>query len=63
LSKEKNPKGFSSNEKVAQQGGEVAKVARKQLESKLGHSVISSLNAKKTLNDSSKEDKKNLPEK
>jgi hypothetical protein len=63
LSKEKNPKGFSSNKKVAQQRGEVAKVARKQLESKLGHSVISPLNAKKTLNDSSKEDKKNLPEK
>ena len=31
---------------VAKRGGQVAKVARKQLESQIGHSVVTSLNAK-----------------
>jgi len=42
ISKQKNPKGFRENAKVAKSGGSVAKAARKQLESKLGRSVISS---------------------
>lgn len=42
LSKQRNPKGFQGQTKVAKDGGSVAKVARQQLESKLGHSVISS---------------------
>lgn len=49
LSKEKNPSGFAENAQVAQEGGKVAKVAREQLESQLGHSVISPLSAKKVL--------------
>jgi len=49
LSQDKNPFGFISNANIAEQGGTVAKVARTQLESKLGHSVISSLNAKNIL--------------
>ncbi len=40
LSKQRNPKGFKQQTKVAKDGGSVAKVARKQLEDKLGHSVI-----------------------
>lgn len=46
LSKQKNPRGFRQSAQVAQQGGSVAKAARRQLESQLGRSVISQLNAK-----------------
>ncbi len=46
LSKQKNPRGFRQSARVAQQGGSVAKAARQQLESQLGRSVISPLNAK-----------------
>ena len=46
LSKEKDPSGFEENKVVAKEGGEVAKIAREQLESKIGKSVISSKNAK-----------------
>jgi hypothetical protein len=56
LSQEKNPIGFSNNAKIAKEGGNVAKVARKQLESQLGHTVISPLNAKKTLDKPKDED-------
>ena len=45
LSKQRDPKGFSAQKKVAKDGGSVAKAARNQLESKLGHSVISSTQA------------------
>ena len=41
ISKQRDPKGFYQQKKVAQEGGSVAKAARKQLESKLGRSVIS----------------------
>ncbi|MBQ1634834.1 MAG: hypothetical protein II050_09115, partial [Bacteroidaceae bacterium] len=41
LSKQRDPKGFNAQKKVAKDGGSVAKVARNQLESKLGHSIIS----------------------
>lgn len=41
LSKQRDPKGFNAQKKVAKDGGSVAKAARNQLESKLGHSIIS----------------------
>ena len=41
LSKQRDPKGFRQQAQVAKDGGNVAKVARKQLESQLGRSVIS----------------------
>ena len=44
-----NPDGFQASKQVAKQGGGVAKVARQQLEKELGHSVVSSLNARDTL--------------
>ena len=44
-----NPEGFQASKQVAKQGGGVAKVARQQLEKELGHSVVSSLNARDTL--------------
>ena len=42
LSKQRNPKGYEGQTRVAKDGGSVAKAARKQLEGKLGRSVISS---------------------
>ena len=46
ISKNENPKGYGQNADVARRGGHVAKAARNQLESQLGHSVVTSLNAK-----------------
>ena len=43
------PKTFSESKKVAHQGGNVAKVALKELEAKTGKKVISNLNAKNFL--------------
>ena len=54
ISKAVNPKGFNASKKVAKQGGNVAKVALKELESKTGKKVVTALNAKSLLN-------KNLP--
>ena len=41
-----DPKTFEASRKVAKQGGEVARVARKQLEARTGKKVVTSLNAK-----------------
>ncbi len=46
ISKEKQPKNFAENKKVAQKGGDVAKVARNQLEKNTRKKVISKKNAK-----------------
>jgi prophage antirepressor-like protein len=40
ISKDRNPKGYNAQTQVAKEGGSVANAARKQLESKLGRSVI-----------------------
>ncbi|WP_017258714.1 hypothetical protein [Pedobacter arcticus] len=44
-----NPETFEDSKKVAKQGGNVAKVARKELEARTGKKVVSSLNAKSAL--------------
>lgn len=49
ISSATNPKSLEESKKVAQQGGNVAKVARKELESKTGTKVVTSSNAKKRL--------------
>lgn len=41
-----NPESFADSKKVAQQGGNVAKVAMKELEARTGKKVVSELNAK-----------------
>ena len=41
LSKQRNPEGLSENTGVAKEGVDVAKTARKEVEKRLGHSVIS----------------------
>src|SRR3989339_789185 len=46
ISQKKQPKNFPENKGVAREGGTVAGHARKELESKLGEKVITSLNAK-----------------
>ena len=45
MSKRENPKGFAENANIAHRGGNVANVARKQLEQELGDTVISSKRA------------------
>lgn len=45
LSKAKNPKDLTASKNVAHEGGSIAGNARKELEGKLGKSVISPLNA------------------
>ncbi len=47
LSKKHKPKTFPENKLIARKGGAVAGNARKELEEKLGNSVLSPLNAKK----------------
>ena len=49
ISKQRRPKGFQQNVKVARSGGSVAKAARTQLEKQLGHSVVSPINAQQVL--------------
>lgn len=49
ISQATNPRDFEESKKVAQQGGNVAKVALKELESKTGKKVVSPLNAKSVL--------------
>ena len=49
ISKQRRPKGFQQNVKVAKSGGSVAKAARTQLEKQLGHSVVSPINAQQVL--------------
>ena len=52
------PDSFEASKKVAKQGGNVAKVALKELESKTGKKVVSPLNAKNILEHKEKETKK-----
>ena len=49
ISQAVNPETFEDNAKVAFQGGNVAKVARLELEQKTGKKVVTSLNAKASL--------------
>ena len=46
ISQAVNPETFEDSKKVAEQGGNVAKVALKELEAKTGKKVVSALNAK-----------------
>lgn len=49
ISSATNPKNFEESKKVAKQGGNVAKVARLELEAKTGKKVVTALNAKDAL--------------
>ena len=60
ISEAVNPEGFQQSKIVAKQGGNVAKVALKELESKTGKKVVSSTNAKSLLG---KKSQKHIQEK
>lgn len=49
ISQAVNPKDFEESKEVAKQGGNVAKVALKELEAKTGKKVVTALNAKAVL--------------
>lgn len=54
ISKEKKPKTFEQNRKIAKQGGTIAGNTRKEIEAKTGKKVISPISAKKLLVDKNK---------
>lgn len=56
-----NPETFEDSKKVARQGGNVAKVAMKELEAKTGKKVVSAINAKSVLKETN--EIKKLPSK
>jgi hypothetical protein len=49
-----NPETFEESKKVAKQGGNVAKVAMKELEAKTGKKVVTAINAKSVLKEAAK---------
>lgn len=57
ISKERNPETFEESRTIAQQGGEVAKNARLNIEKQLGHKVVTSKNAKNIKQIETKEEK------
>ena len=52
ISESVNPKTFDESKTIAKQGGNVAKVALKELEAKTGKKVVTALNAKAVLSES-----------
>lgn len=59
ISQQENPRGFVESAQVAKRGGKAARGARASIEKELGHSVVSSINAKSL---ASRKDQKELPE-
>lgn len=58
ISKEKKPKTFAQNKKIAKQGGTIAGNTRKEIEEKTGKKLVSTVSAKKLLAEKSKQLKK-----
>jgi hypothetical protein len=56
ISQAVNPKDFKESQKVAQQGGNVAKVALKELEAKTGKKVVTNISAKTLLENKKKKE-------
>jgi hypothetical protein len=54
ISQAVNPETFEESQKVAQQGGNVAKVALQELEARTGKKVVTGLNAKQVLQEKNK---------
>lgn len=61
LSRQKNPKGMNQTQQTAQEGGEVARNARTDIERRLGHTVISSERASDYIRPIEETDTKKLP--
>ena len=62
ISKEQEPETFQDNKQVARKGGEVAKVARKQLEKNTGKDVVTNLNATSFLENKKRKELNNTEE-
>ena len=62
ITKAKNPQTLAENAKCAQEGGNVAAVARKELESKTGKSVVTPLNASTFFTLEGKQVEKQIPD-
>ncbi|MBW6483668.1 MAG: Bro-N domain-containing protein [Vicingaceae bacterium] len=58
ISKEKKPKTFTENKKIAKQGGTIAGNTRKEIEEKTGKKIVNKLSAKDYLENKNKLDKK-----
>jgi len=58
ISQAVNPESFEESKKVARQGGNVAKVARLELEAHTGKKVVSPLNAKQAIGEKNKKEGK-----
>jgi hypothetical protein len=58
ISKEKKPKTFTENKKIAKQGGTIAGNTRKEIEEKTGKRIVNKLSAKDYLKNNNKLDKK-----
>ena len=54
ISKERKPENLEENRRIAKEGGQVAGIARKEIESKTGKKVISAINANTLKIDSTK---------
>jgi len=54
ISKEKKPKTFEENKKIAKQGGTIAGNTRKEIEEKTGKKVVSNLTARKLIENKNK---------
>jgi hypothetical protein len=54
ISKEKKPKTFKENKIIANQGGTIAGNTRKEIEDKIDKKVVSSISAKKILENQGK---------
>jgi len=61
LSRQRNPKGMAQSRKTAQEGGEVARNTRADIESRLGRSVISAERASDYIKPIEQADTKELP--
>ena len=55
ISKEKNPKTFKENNRIARQGGTIAGNTRKEIEEKTGKKVVTNQNAKQLIEKKKKE--------
>lgn len=55
ISKEKNPKTFFDNKKIARQGGTMAGNTRREIEEKTGKKVVTSQNARQLDKNKNKE--------
>ena len=49
ISKEKKPKTFTENKKIASEGGTIAGNTRKAIEAKTGKRIVTKVNAKKLI--------------